>query len=149
MPEGTADSRLRDPTPLDWRVVPALLIVGLLAVRSALSLWGTEPFPWALVVGAAFGAFLVFGPFAWLARGLLEASTRELAVLVGFGLAVLALPFAVTAMLVLEFPFWFAADAFVLGSLLGVAFVFAAERTRLPEQVIGAASVALEMDSGT
>ncbi|MFP9190560.1 hypothetical protein [Natronosalvus vescus] len=146
MPEGTTDSRLRDPTTLDWRLLPAVIVVGLLVVRSTLSLWGAESFPWALLVGAAFGAFLVFGPFAWLARGLLEASAREVAVLVGFGLAILALPFALTAMLVLELPFWFAADAFVVGSILGVAGVFAAERTGLPERIVSAATVVIEMD---
>lgn len=149
MPEGTPDARLGEPWGVwtdDWRGLLALVVVLAIVARSAWSLQGSDPFPWALLGGATLGSVAIFGPFAWLARGLMGASTRETLVLAVFGIAVLTLPFGLTALLVLEIPVVFAADAFIVGVFCGVVGVFAAERTAMPETLVDAVAVALEGD---
>ncbi|USZ70779.1 hypothetical protein [Natronosalvus halobius] len=136
------NAQIRDPALAgwDWRVLPAFVVVGALAFRSGRRLLAADPTPWALVVAAAIAGFVLLGPFAWLARGLLEARPRELAALVGFGAAVLTLPFGVTATMVLEVSISQMLEAMLVGAALGVVAVVLAERTTVPELVVETAA---------
>lgn len=143
----TTDVRASSFDRWDWRVAVTFVVGALVALRSAGNLLALEPVPWALVVGAAIAIFAVWGPFAWLARGLLEASTRELAVLIAVGVAVLAVPFVVTATMVLELPTLRTFDAFVVGGVVGIAVVALVERTGLPERLVEMTARAIEADA--
>jgi len=144
MPEEGTSTRLREEWVFDRRTALAWLIIAVFVARGAWNLAGSDPFPWAHLIGTAFGAFVIGGPFAWLARGLLAASTRATLVLVGVGLAILALPFGVTALLLLELPLFAAIDAFLVGLILGFVAVVVVERTTLPETVVEVVDGALE-----
>ncbi|WP_254808066.1 hypothetical protein [Natronosalvus amylolyticus] len=128
-------TRLRGSVPVDWRVGLCYATSGFIALSLLVDVLASGSIPWASILVVAVAIVACFGPLAWFARVRIAPTRRATLRLVAGGVSLLALPFALTALL--RFSPWPGSfQGIVLGVFIGSLVVVALERTAVPELVV-------------